>query len=188
MDLEQDIIKIQKIIRGFLIRNRINLVKSQYQTKMWRKNRRWYINGKYNECETYQLDIIHKIIQQKCIKTFDRINYITNEINCVIHPLLLQNGFDFTENFDGIFKHNYKKYYINLKFVCDNGGAQTRSLREVYHFINSQKKLNSEYYFINILDGDCSFKHIDKFKHLNENNVFIGDLYEFENYYNKFIK
>lgn len=50
------------------------------------------------------------------------------------------------------------KIYFNLKFVCDSGGAQTRTLREVYHFIESQMRylINSNtdnVYFINILDG-----------------------------------
>ena len=28
--------------------------------------------------------------------------------------------------------------YINFKMICDRGGSQTRSLREVYHFITTQ--------------------------------------------------
>lgn len=48
------------------------------------------------------------------------------------------NGYEWTENFDGLIMKNFSKYYFNLKFVCDVGGAQTRTLREVYHFIKHQ--------------------------------------------------
>ena len=54
-----------------------------------------------------------------------------------------KNGFEFTEDFDGkvIMKTHNKiniTIYFNLKFCCDAGGAQTRTLREVYHFIKCQ--------------------------------------------------
>ena len=40
----------------------ILIPQSYYQTKIWRKNRTWYINGKSNECEKYQIKLIEKII------------------------------------------------------------------------------------------------------------------------------
>ena len=76
--------------------------------------------------------------------------------------------------------------------MCDNGGAQTRTLREVYHFIKCQfnyliKYNNTNIKFINILDGDTCYKNMDKFNYLLNKNkaynkyIFIGSLYDFQN-------
>ena len=75
LNIDDNIIKIQKIIRGYLIRKYILLPSSKYQTKLWRIKQSWYINGKKNECEIYQIKIINKIIKNKLDKTFDRINF-----------------------------------------------------------------------------------------------------------------
>ena len=129
---------IQKYIRKYVIRKHILIVSSYYQTKEWRKNREWYKNGKSNECEKYQINLIEKIIMCKLIKTHDRINIETNEIINKKNPMCDDNGYEWTDNFDGLLLQYNNKYYFNLKFVCDNGGAQTRTLREVYHFIKYQ--------------------------------------------------
>ena len=42
---------IQKNIRGYLVRKFILIPSSYYQTKEWRINRKWYKNGKSNECD-----------------------------------------------------------------------------------------------------------------------------------------
>lgn len=186
MDIKK-IIDIQRIVRGFIQRKSLLIPSSKYQTKIWRKNQKWYLNGKKNECENYQIEMIEKIIRCKIKKTYLRINIRENILIDLKHPLKYKNGFDFTENFDGIININDKILLFNLKFVCDNGGAQTRTLREVYHFIESQYKLKSDYIFINILDGDTSYKHKNKFTNLNlyykNKNVFVGDLNEFQNYF-----
>jgi hypothetical protein len=173
--LENKIIKIQKIIRGYLVRK---IPQSQYQTNEWRKKAIWYKNGRHNECEIYQRKLIERITNQKCIKTDYRIN---------MDKLVLKNndGFEWTENFDGIIEINNIKFYFNMKFICGDGGIQTRSLREVYHFIKYQKKYlekeNNNIYFINILDGDFCYKHIEKIKYNNcHNNIFIGDTHTFQ--------
>jgi hypothetical protein len=106
------------------------------------------------------------------------------------------NGFDFTENFDRKININENTYYFNLKFICDKGGSQTRSLREVYHFIYAQLKylLNNKttnIYFYNILDGDSCYESKKYFKYLIDKIkfssikkfVFIGDTYEFNKYW-----
>lgn len=54
MNKNQHAIIIQKHIRGFLIRNKVLIPSSYYQTKQWRKNQLWYKTGKSNECEIYQ--------------------------------------------------------------------------------------------------------------------------------------
>jgi len=184
---------IQKYTRGYIIRTKILVPSSYYQTKQWRKNREWYKNGKSNECEKYQINLIENIIRIKLNKTFDRINTETNEICSIRSPMINIDGYEWSENFDGKIVMNDNIYYFNLKFVCDNGGAQTRTLREVYYFIKYQceylvKFNKTNIYFINILDGDTSYNNINKFKFLLNKEkykyivqyIFIGDLYDFQ--------
>ncbi len=101
--------------------------------------------------------------------------------------------FNWTENFDGKIEINNKLFFINFKFVCDNGGAQTRTLREVNLFIKTQnnflEKFKYNYYFLNILDGDNCYKHINKIKNgINNKNIFIGDLNQFQKYFYSVLK
>jgi len=188
-----NITTIQKYFRGYLTRKYILIPSSFYQTKDWRKNRNWYKNGKSNECEKYQINLIEKITMVKLIKTDDRINMETNEIISKKYPMINNDGYEWSENFDGLIIKNYNKYYYNLKFVCDRGGAQTRTLREVYHFITYQleyliKFNTTNIYFINILDGDTSYNNMDKFKFLINKEkykkvikyAYIGSLYNFQ--------
>ena len=172
------------------------LISSKYQTKEWRLNQQWYINGKHNECEKYQIEYIEKIFNSILKKTNDRI-YIDNyTIIDKKYYLKYDNGYEYTENFDGKIIINEKIYYINLKFVCDNGGSQQRTLKDVYNFIKCQLEniliFNStNIYFINILDGNTCFNNMHKFKYLINKEkylnikkyIYIGDLYEF--YHNK---
>ena len=187
------IIIIEKYARKYIVEKFILIPPSFYQTKIWRKARKWYNNGKSNECEKYQTDLIEKITGTILMKTYHRIYMKTYEIINIIHPMKQSDGYEYTENFDGLLIKNRNNYYFNLKFICDKGGAQTRSLKEVYHFIRCQMeyliKFNTNNtYFINILDGDESYRNSDKFLYLlNEEEykevkkyVFIGSLYEFQ--------
>lgn len=187
------VILIQKYIRGFLVRKIHLIPPANYQTKEWRKNRDWYINGKSNECEKYQINLIEKIMSNKLLKTYDRINYETNNIQSIKTPMIYNNGYEFSENFDGIINKNNNKFYFNLKFICENGGAQTRSLREVYLFIKYQLAYLMKYnktniYFINILDGDTCFYNMNKFNYILNNKqynkikkyIFVGSMYDFQ--------
>ncbi len=169
------------------------IVQSRYQTKNWRKNCKWYNNGKSNECEKYQIEIIERLISIKLEKTDDRLDIENIEMKNIRCPLTNENGFDFTENFDRVINRNGKKLYFNLKFICDSGGSQTRTLREVYHFIKCQMEYlvkyakNNDVRFFNILDGDTSYKSIGKFNYLLnkerysyiKDNIFVGSLYDF---------
>lgn len=169
------------------------IVQSRYQTKNWRKNCKWYNNGKSNECEKYQIEIIERLISIKLEKTDDRLDIENIEMKNIRCPLTNENGFDFTENFDRVINRNGKKLYFNLKFICDSGGSQTRTLREVYHFIKCQMEYlvkyakNNDVRFFNILDGDTSYKSIGKFNYLLnkerysyiKDNIFVGSLYYF---------
>ena len=80
--------------------------------------------------------------------------------------------------------------------ICDSGGAQTRSLREVYHFVEAQMKYLLKYpeksiYFINILDGDTSYGQKEKFQYLLDlpeyatvrDRIFVDDMFTFQYWY-----
>ncbi len=154
------------------------LTHSKYQTKDWRKNQSWYIDGRHNECEKEQRKCIEEITEIECLKSNGlRINMDTIEIKKNTSPMTKLDAFDWTEDFDGIQEYNNNKIYYNLKMVCDSGGAQTRTLREVAHFITYQLKYNLKHkekpiYFVNILDGDCSYKYKHLFQYLLENEKY----------------
>ena len=186
---------IQKIYRGFHSRQNNIIQSSYYQTKDWRKNRSWYFDGKQNECENYQKSCIHYITKNHLTKTDKRFNISNNEIVEIKHPLKNIDGFEYTENFDGVLEFNNNNYMFNLKFCCDDGGSQTRAMRSVYYLIKLQLYYlltNKQYlFFINILDGDNSYKNHDKFLYLRDKNkymsikknIFIGDMKMFQKYW-----
>lgn len=187
------IILIQKYIRGYIVRKNILIPSSYYQTKIWRKKRKWYKNGKFTECERYQINLIKQITNLKIVKTFERINMENNKIINNKNPLIYETGYEWSETFDGKITHQNNIYYFNLKFVCDVGGAQTRTLREVYHFIKYQMKYlikfkTNNIYFINILDGNTCYNNMDKFNYLMNKKkyvnvikyIFIGSLCDFQ--------
>lgn len=191
-----NIIKIQSIIRMYLEHRKILIPNALYQTKNWRKARNWYKTGKSNECELYQIKQIENITNSKLTKTLDRIHMSKLILTSQKNPLKFNDGFEYSETFDGIQKNNTNILYFNLKFVCDSGGAQTRTLREVYHFIESQLKLlikldSNNIKFINILDGDTCYKAMNKFNYLLncdeyiniKKYVFIGDMNRFQSLY-----
>lgn len=149
---------------------KLSIVPSKLQTKNWRKLQDWYIDGKHNECEIFQRELLGKIVNKKIDKSnFMRINSATNKLVSIRNPYNNRDGYEITEDFDGFFELGTKKFYVNLKFVCDEGGAQTRTLKLVYDFIKCQLEYllkNQEVYFLNILDGDCSYKNREKFVYL----------------------
>jgi hypothetical protein len=159
--------------------NQYEIISSKAQTKAWRIKCSWYKNGKSNECEKYQLEQIKSLIGIKPAKCQDRFYIATNEIKKKANPMKDIDGFEYTEDFDGKLERNGKTYYFNLKFCCDAGGAQTRTMRLVYDFIRCQvlyitrelAKPVSEsklLYFINILDGDTSNHHMKQIQNLIE--------------------
>jgi hypothetical protein len=176
----------------------INIVSSQLQTKKWRKDQSWYKNGKHNECELYQIGLIKEITNQKFNKTLERLNMVSLNIEKIYNPMKYENGYEWSETFDGYIDHDNIKHYFNLKFICDKGGAQTRALQLVYMFVNFQLKYlvknnKKDIYFINILDGDTSYLNINKFKYLLnkpefndiKQYVFVGDMSLFNKYWKK---
>ena len=199
------------------------IVKSQNQTKFWRRAQSWYKTGKSNECELFQRKMVENITNKKCAKTDVRLNWDTLSLEKIKYPNKQEDGFEWTEDFDGFQKIDQCNFYHNFKMICDKGGAQTRTLREVYHFVKTQadylNKLNNfaptilpsnndqlvpynknkeeqniisliptnKLYFINILDGDESHRHMDKFQYLLKkekyasvkDNIFVGNMDDF---------
>jgi hypothetical protein len=91
------IIHIQRFLKSKLYR----LISSQYQTKEWRKIQYWYTNGKHNECEKYQKNIIKYLLNVSLNNTNERLNISTHNIVNIRNIMKLDYGFDMTENFDG---------------------------------------------------------------------------------------
>lgn len=167
------------------------MISSKFQDKFWRTSQIWYKKGKSNECEIFQIKAVEDIIGKKCTKTSFRINSETLEFKEKTQPMNFEDGFDWTEDFDGYFENKEVNYYVNMKFVCDQGGSQTRTLREVYNFIKTQIKFikdKDDLFFVNILDGDFAFKNRSKYKYLLDKhkpkNIFVGDSLEFRNFWN----
>ena len=181
------------------------IVPSAQQTKEWRKSTEWYDTGKRNECEKHQIKVLEQILYPlKIEKTNDRIHMEWLKIVSHRTPLKCADGYEYTENFDGLIQKDDGRFYFNLKFVCDSGGAQTRTLREVYHFIRFQleillsnknnirqlsEEIKKSLYFVNILDGNTCCKSAKYFDYLIQKekyrdvieNIFVGDLFTFQN-------
>jgi len=172
------------------------IVQRKVQTKDWRKSQSWYVNGKSNECENYQKKLIIAITGKSIGgSTYMRINTNTHELkkfsnNKIPHGTEEEQddwGY-WTEDFDGQEEKNNKKLFYNLKFVCEEGGAQRRTLRELHHFIHAQNDVikNPEYsnvYFINILDGKLCEDYKNCFRKFKDPRCFIGSMYEFQHWY-----
>ncbi len=170
----------------------LDITRSSKQTKDWRLSQEWYGTGKSNECEKYQICKVKSITCNDILKTTHRINLETNMIVDQNKPLTKDDGFEYTEDFDALQVCKDLRYYYNLKFVCGSGGAQTRTLREVYHYITAQLDYlltcsdNNER-FVNILDGDCCYRAMSKYKYLLSKpkyttvrkRVFVGDMMQF---------
>jgi len=184
------IVKIQSYARRYL--QRAKITPSINQTKNWRKSQIWYDTGKKNECEKYQRALVETITNKKCSKTSDRINTENYNIINESRPLTRDDGFYWTEDFDG----KQDNLYYNFKMVVEPGGAQTRSLREVAHFVIAQLEYNlchldNIFYFVNILDGDESYKKYQQFYYiLNKkkykyvkNFIYVGDMFGFIDWY-----
>jgi hypothetical protein len=146
--------------------------------------------------EEYQRQKIVDGTGMACPKTHTRINLRTNSLKDISHPNTRDDGFDYSEDFDGIQSVKEKNVYINLKCIVGKGGVQTRSLREVYWFVEGQlKTLKSveNVYFANILDGDEAHFTKTKFEYLLnlpefdkvKNRVYVGDLKEYFDWFKK---
>lgn len=152
--------------------------------------------------ENWQREMIEKYTGLECSKTKTRINLRLHKLENIKNPNTKANGFDYSEDFDGcqtVGTHPGKQIYINLKCIVGQGGSQTRSLREVYWFIEGQLQAliklttgqtnpqSNNIYFANILDGDCCHKFMPQFNYLLglpeyaqvKKYIYVGDLHTY---------
>lgn len=132
-----------------------------------------------------------------CPKTDVRINLRTNTLKEISRPNVHDDGFDYSEDFDGCQLAGEKTIFINFKCIVGKGGAQTRSLREVYWFIEGQLRVLltgvPNVCFANILDGDEPHRCLPKFKYLLAlpefadvaKYVYVGDLKGYKEWFTK---
>jgi len=140
--------------------------------------------------EEYQKEQIVLGTGRPCNNTQTRINWRKNEMTENAQPMRKEDGFDYTENFDGrqVFAPN--TVWVNLKSVVGTGGSQTRTLRdECYPFVNAQldyllKSKKTNCFFANIFDGDEAWSKMKMFQYLLglpefstvKKYVYVGDL------------
>ena len=142
-----------------------------------------------------------------CPKTNTRINLRTNELKDISRPCTDDDGFDYSEDFDGYQKVMICEvmslsldFYLNFKSTSGQGGSQTRTLKEVYHFIEGQLRVlnkgTNNIYFANILDGDECERTRRHFKYLFnrpeyrdvKDRVYVGNLHGYFYWFKKTIK
>lgn len=189
----------------------MNITESGNQTSTWRREQEWFQGGKKNECEKYQKTVIKDITDNDIENTRERLHI--DDLYIGIKNSAKTDCFVWSENFDGKQVYNNHKndyrndcFYYNLKMICENGGFQKRTLKDIYYFIRTQlfflKKESLRYekdhniYMINILDG----KYCDDYKQCFEELInrkefrsikkyfFFGDMYNFRFWYNKYLK
>lgn len=139
--------------------------------------------------EAYQKKQIVLGTGRPCDNTQTRINWRKNEMMENAQPMRKEDGFDYTENFDGIQVFSQNTVWVNLKSVVGTGGSQTRTLRECYSFVNAQldylqKSKKTNWFFANIFDGDEASSKMKMFHYLLglpefstvKKYVYVGDL------------
>ena len=166
---------------------------------MWTKDfRNTYFGGEMRGCnsrkiENYQKQMMYEGTGIKLEDSNHRINILKNEFVEKTNPMVLDDGYDYTENFDVLQRFGNKRVFINLKNVVGRGGSQTRTLRdECYAFVKAQINLVNENkvsdtYFINVFDGDESHRNMKKFEYIlktqgNEMSskyIYVGNLKDY---------
>jgi hypothetical protein len=136
--------------------------------------------------EIYQRKMIEQYSGHPCTKTNTRINLMTYTLAEISRPNTKEDGFNYSEDFDGCQNIQGKKIFVNMKCISGTGGNQTRSLREVYWFVRGQLEVikntpDANIYFANILDGDEAHACMTKFHFLlqqytSSKRVYVGDL------------
>lgn len=144
--------------------------------------------------EKYQRHQIELRTGVPCTKTYKRLNKEDHTMfESIKYPMKFDDGYDYTENFDGVQDLDDVSIYVNMKCVCGQGGSQERTLRDETHmFVRCQLEYmlatnDQSLYFANVLDGDKSKKSmvyfqnlLNKPKYINVNNrVFVGELKDY---------
>lgn len=161
------------------------VVPHHVQTKSWRQLQPWYSSGKHSECERYQFAVLSAYCGVCLEKRRGlRLNVESAEMRVILHPNKANELLQWTEDFDGEVRVGSRQFLFNLKFVCGSGGAQTRSMREVYHFIKAQTRFAKDNVngvaFVNILEGDGVGPFMVELKELASPRVFVGDMVDFQ--------
>lgn len=174
----------------------LDLIEGRLLTKETRQEHfgKMELGKNSDKMEKYQRKMVEKYTLMPCIKTNYRINTRTLVLEIKRQPNTEVNGYDYTEDFDGLqeFKHGDDtiRLYYNFKSVSSGnsackssgGGSQTRTLRDgVYRFVEDQLKVllkqntnpatqttagRDIIYFANLLDGDMCHRNMDKYKYL----------------------
>ena len=169
-----------------------DLIPGAKMTKEWRK--KVIGQGKNmggataSRVEKWQRLCLEKIVKQNVAKTNLRLNHSTKKLETVTRPSRQPDEFEWTEDFDGVFYIGKTRYLVNFKMIVGTGGAQTRSLREVYHFIKCQEAHLRKFCahqkdtkFLNILDGDTSANKMAAMRlaqtKATVSEIYIGDTY-----------
>lgn len=88
-----------------------DIISSSKQTKDWRKKQSWYKGGKSNECEIYQFKLFTQITKLGRVIKHDRLNHETFELKSIKNPNILENGFEWSEDFDSSNSNDDKKLH-----------------------------------------------------------------------------
>lgn len=130
-------------------------------------------NTRENICEKWQIEKLRAVGVPSVAGTNVRVNSITFEIETVATGLFDRLDFaDWSEDFDLIMKVNdATTLYFNLKFICESGGSQNRSIKPLANMIyylakHIEKKQCRDKKFIFIMDGE----YLTKFIVANETN------------------
>lgn len=140
--------------------------------------------------EKYQRRQVERLVGAPCTKPAARIHAGRGRL--VLGPVSLQgaDGFEYTEDFDGVQRLGAGPVYINFKCVCGQGGSQSRTLGLVYQFVKAQLealRADPGVRFANVLDGDAAAKRYHQFAYLLErpqhatvkNRLFVGSLRDY---------
>jgi hypothetical protein len=140
--------------------------------------------------EKYQREQVMKGTGRPCPPTNMRINMRRGEMKDIAHPFTTDDGFEWSEDFDGMQNFSSNTVWVNFKSVVESGGAQTRTLRcECYAFVKDQLNYlltskNTDTYFANIFDGLEAASRMRHFQYLLglpefasvKQYVYVGDL------------
>ena len=168
-----------------------DIVPGHKMTKEWRKE---VIAGGASmggavsaKAERWQRMCLERITGRLCEKTNLRLNLATSMLKTVSRPSKEPDEFEWTEDFDGQFYVEGIRYLVNFKMIVGTGGAQTRSMREVYHFIKCQEAYllssgDRNTVFLNVLDGDSVGAKMNVMRKAcsdeRSRKIFIGDTHQ----------
>jgi len=149
-------------------------------------------------CEKHQRNMIELGTGHPCPKTRNvRINTETLEMkscpqNVYTSTVERKGSYDWTESFDGVQHIDGTCTWYNLKSITGAGGNQIRSMKCVYEMVKAQRelinrnKVDSNVFFVNILDGKYGCENTDKFDHLvgDDSRIYVGELFNYFEWFN----